>query len=95
MALRWDLKPVFKNADPDGELILFTRRTIMSGTLALVGFGIITRNFEFWEYLIAFATVALAFDAGDMRTVFQDDEPEKLEDGSYVTPHDRFYQPER
>lgn len=102
MSIRWDLKPLFKNAEEGSDMANWTRRSAISGTVALVAFGIASWNVEIWQMLIMVVVLVAAFDAGDMRFPFDDDEAESAEeiemyeahaDGTVITPHDRMYRP--
>lgn len=75
MALRWDLKPVFPNAPEDSDLATITRRTVISGAVATVALVIVASwGLPLWQYLIVAVGIVAAFDAGDMRVPFEDDE---------------------
>lgn len=93
MSIRWDLKPVFKNADEDSELALWTRRSVISATVGIIAFGIASWNVDVWQFLIMAVAFVAAFDAGDMRNPYEDDEDEIKDDGTIVTPHDKMYRP--
>jgi hypothetical protein len=95
MGMSWGEKPVFPNAPKDSERALWSRRCVINTFAASLGTIAITWSMDFWTSLAIIAVLILAFDAGDHRALYGDGpEPEKFEDGTYVTPHDRFY-PER
>jgi hypothetical protein len=93
MSIRWDLKPVFKNADEDSEAALWTRRSLITGIVALIGFGFVTWNMGILQMLMVGVVMIAAFDCGDHRFPYDDDEDEIKEDGTIVTPHDKMYRP--
>lgn len=74
MALRWDLKPLFKNARPDDFEYRFTRRSLISGIVAVGALVVGTWGLPYWQFLIIAVAVIAAFDAGDMAVPFEDDE---------------------
>lgn len=96
MAIRWDLKPVFPNAREGSELATITRRTVISGALASTVLVIVASwGLPLWQYLVIAFGLAAAFDAGDMRVPFEDDEP--VEDPDADRPLSRrelLYRPE-
>lgn len=71
-SLRWDLRPLFPKADPNGTLILWTRHSAISLALALVGFVVVTWNMGYWTTVAIAVIAALAFNAGDTRVPFDD-----------------------
>ncbi len=94
MALRWDLKPVFPNAPEDSDRARITRRSVITGALALAAFVyVMTWDLPVWQTLIIGLAIVAAFDAGDMAVPFEDDESEALEDGTAETSRDRLYRP--
>lgn len=96
MALRWDLKPLFKNAKPGSDAGNWTRRSAISATLAVGGLMVGTLNIQWWQFLIIAVAMIFAFDAGDMRFPF-DDEPEYADDPDADRPLTRrelLYRPE-
>lgn len=98
MSIRWDLKPAVKDCRPDTELSLWTWNAVISAVGTIIGYILITSwgVLNGWELLVVTLTIVLAFNAGDMRQLFEDeDEPPTLEDGTIETPHDRRYQPKR
>lgn len=74
MAIRWDHKPMFPNAPEGSERILWTRRSVISAATALVGTCALTWGMDIWPTLAIFALVALAFDAGDHRVLYGDED---------------------
>lgn len=80
MSVRWDLRPVFKNAEENSDMRNWTRRSVISGIVALVAFGIATWDVEIWQFLIMGFALVAAFDAGDMRFPFEDDGGEDFDD---------------
>lgn len=74
MALRWDLRPIFKNAPADSERATITIRSVISGSLALAAtIAVASWGLPLWQYAIIAAAIIFAFDAGDMRVPFEDE----------------------
>jgi hypothetical protein len=73
MALRWDLKPLFRNAPEDSERALWSRRTVISAAAAAVVLtAVATWDVPAWQFFTVVIAVVLAFDAGDHRVPFDD-----------------------
>lgn len=90
MALRWDLKPAFPNAPEDSERALWTRRSVIAAATAFTGSIAITWTMDFWTTAVILAIVGLAFDAGDHRNPYVDDEDiygEPIEGDGYDLYH--------
>jgi len=98
MALRWDLRPVFPNAPEGSERETISRRTVISGTLATVALiTVASWGLPYWQYAIIALGFIFAFDAGDTRVPFIDDEPDEIEDPDADRPLTRrelLYRPE-
>jgi hypothetical protein len=77
MTLRWDLHPMFPNAPEDSERALWTRRSVISASVAAIGLIIVmAQDISDWLKLVIVVLVAVAFDAGDQRNPYRDDEPD-------------------
>jgi hypothetical protein len=92
MALRWDLRPAFPNAPADSERATITRRTVISGALAMAVFAIVVSwGLPTWQTFVIGFGLVMAFDSGDMRVPFEDDEElfEEIEtpNGTVLRPY--------
>lgn len=92
MALRWDLKPLFKNAKPGTDADMWTRRSAISSTLAFTGLMVGTMSVHWWQFLIIAVAMVFAFDAGDMRFPFSDDDDPDAD--RPLTRRELLYRPE-
>jgi len=99
MALRWDLKPVFPNASPDSDAARITRRSVISGALAIGAFIFVASlDLPYWQTILIGLGLVAAFDAGDMAVPFEDDGEifEEVEDPDADRPlsaREKLYRP--
>jgi len=99
MALRWDLRPVFPNAPEDSDAARITRRTVISGTVALTALITVSAiGVPWYVYLIVVVGMVAAFDSADHAVPFEGDGElfEEVEDPDAdrpLTAREKLYRP--